>query len=54
MEPVLIAHHSTITTGLMSIHFENHDKMAYHHTAPAAMPASALPNQNAARAQRSN
>ena len=28
--------------------------MDYHHTAPAAMPASAPPNQDAARAQRSN
>ena len=28
--------------------------MAYHHTAPAAMPASASLNQNAARAEHSN
>ena len=28
--------------------------MAYHHTAPTGMPASAPPNQDAARAQRSN
>ena len=28
--------------------------MAYHHTAPSAMPAPASPNQDAARAQRSN
>ena len=28
--------------------------MAYHHTAPAAMPAHAQPNQNAARTERIN
>ena len=28
--------------------------MAYHHAAPAAMPASAQPNQNAAQTQRAN
>ena len=45
---------SICTTGLMNTCFETHDKMAYHHKAPAAMTASAPPNQNAARAQRSN
>ena len=31
-----------------------HDKMAYHHTASAAMPAQPQPNQNAARTRRVN
>ena len=38
----------------MNTYFWTHDKMADHHTAPAAMPAFAQPNQNAAQTQRAN
>ena len=54
MEPVLTKHQSVSVIGLMNTYFKTHDKMAYHHTAPAAMPAHAQPNQNAARTQRVN
>ena len=51
MEPALI---SIRMIGLMNTYFWTHDKMAFHHTAPAAMPAHAQPSQNAARTQRIN
>ena len=49
---------STRIMALTNTSLQTHDKMAYHHTASAAMPAQPQPqpqpNQNAVRTQRVN